>query len=74
MRLTSSQYKWVALILAMSVALIMFLEVSAYYVPWFVASPRFVPALLVMSAAKFAIAVFAAVFTVVYLIKRRVKA
>lgn len=50
---TWKQYKWVALILT----LITVLEVWAYYVPSFVASPAFVPTLLIMSAAKFAIVV-----------------
>ena len=50
---TWKEYKWVALILT----LITVLEVWAYYVPSFVASPAFVPVLLVMSAAKFAIVV-----------------
>jgi len=50
---TWRQYKWVALILT----LITVVEVWAYYVPRFVASPAFVPVLLVMSAAKFAIVV-----------------
>lgn len=50
---TWKQYKWVALILT----LITVLEVWAYYLPAFVASPAFVPTLLIMSAAKFAIVV-----------------
>ena len=50
---TWKEYKWVALILT----LITVLEVWAYYLPSFVASPAFVPTLLVMSAAKFAIVV-----------------
>ena len=50
---TWKQYKWVALILT----LITVLEVWAYYLPSFVASPAFVPTLLIMSAAKFAIVV-----------------
>src|SRR5690349_24077053 len=50
---TWKQYKWVALILTV----ITIIEVWAYYVPSFVASPAFVPALLIMSAAKFAIVV-----------------
>ena len=50
---TWRQYKWVALILT----LITVVEVWAYYIPSFVASPAFVPVLLVMSAAKFAIVV-----------------
>ena len=50
---TWKQYKWVALILT----LITVVEVWAYYVPSFVASPAFVPVLLIMSAVKFAIVV-----------------
>lgn len=50
---TWKQYKWVALILF----LITIGEVWAYYVPAFVASRAFVPTLLIMSAAKFAIVV-----------------
>jgi len=50
---TWREYKWVALILT----LITVAEVWAYYVPSFVASPAFVPILLIMSAAKFAIVV-----------------
>lgn len=50
---TWKQYKWVALILT----LITIFEVIAYYMPSFVASPAFVPTLLIMSAAKFAIVV-----------------
>jgi cytochrome c oxidase subunit IV len=50
---TWKQYKWVALILTV----ITILEVWGYYIPWFVASPVFVPALLIMSAVKFAIVV-----------------
>jgi cytochrome c oxidase subunit 4 len=50
---TWKQYKWVALILTV----ITIVEVWAYYIPAFVASPVFVPALLIMSAAKFAIVV-----------------
>lgn len=50
---TWSTYKWVALILTV----ITILEVWAYYIPPLVASPFFVPLLLVMSAAKFAIVV-----------------
>ena len=50
---TWKEYKWVALILT----LITVLDVWAYYLPSFVASPAFVPTLLVMSAAKFAIVV-----------------
>ena len=47
------EYKWVALILTV----ITIVEVWAYYIPSFVASPIFVPALLIMSAVKFAIVV-----------------
>jgi cytochrome c oxidase subunit 4 len=47
------QYRWVALILT----LITVLEVWGYYIPAFVASPAFVPTLLIMSAVKFAIVV-----------------
>ena len=50
---TWKQYKWVALILT----LITVLEVWAYYIPTLVASPFFVPLLLIMSAAKFIIVV-----------------
>src|ERR1041384_3711441 len=50
---TWKQYKWVALILT----LITIVEVWAYYIPSFVASSAFVPALLIMSAVKFAIVV-----------------
>jgi cytochrome c oxidase subunit 4 len=50
---TWKQYKWVALILT----LITVVEVWAYYIPSFVASWMFVPALLIMSAVKFAIVV-----------------
>ncbi len=50
---TWKEYKWVALILT----LITVVEVWAYYIPSFVASPAFVPALLLMSAVKFAIVV-----------------
>ena len=50
---TWKQYKWVALILT----IITIFEVWAYYLPAFVASPAFVPTLLVMSALKFAIVV-----------------
>ena len=50
---TWKQYKWVALILT----LITVVEVWCYYIPSFVASPAFVPILLIMSAAKFAIVV-----------------
>jgi cytochrome c oxidase subunit IV len=50
---TWKQYKWVALILTV----ITVIEVWVYYIPQFVASRLFVPALLVMSAVKFAIVV-----------------
>jgi cytochrome c oxidase subunit 4 len=50
---TWRQYKWVALILT----IVTVFEVWAYYIPSFVASPAFVPILLIMSAAKFAIVV-----------------
>ena len=50
---TWKQYKWVAIILT----LITIFEVWAYYLPAFVASPAFVPTLLIMSALKFAIVV-----------------
>ena len=48
-----STYKWVALILVV----ITIVEVWVYYIPAFVASRLFVPSLLFMSAAKFAIVV-----------------
>ncbi|MDQ8154589.1 MAG: cytochrome C oxidase subunit IV family protein [Gemmatimonadota bacterium] len=50
---TWKQYKWVALWLF----LITIVEVWAYYIPAFVASPAFKPALLLMSAIKFAVVV-----------------
>jgi cytochrome c oxidase subunit IV len=50
---TWKQYKWVALILTV----ITVIEVWVYYIPSFVASRLFVPALLIMSAVKFAIVV-----------------
>jgi cytochrome c oxidase subunit 4 len=50
---TWKQYKWVALILTV----ITVVEVICYYLPAFVASPMFVPSLLIMSAVKFAIVV-----------------
>lgn len=50
---TGNQYAVIALILTV----ITVLEVWAYYVPALVASPLFNPALIVMSAAKFAIVV-----------------
>src|SRR5437588_13092427 len=46
-------YKWVALILTP----ITVLEVWIYYIPAYVASPAFVPSLLILSAIKFAIVV-----------------
>ena len=49
---TWKEYKWVALILT----LITVVEVWVYYTP-FKDSPLFVPALLIMSAVKFAIVV-----------------
>ena len=50
---TWKQYKWVALILTV----ITIIEVWVYYIPSFVATRLFVPTLLGMSAAKFAIVV-----------------
>ena len=50
---TWKQYKWVALILTVITAF----EVWAYYLPTLVASPFFVPLLLIMSAVKFFIVV-----------------
>ena len=50
---TWKEYKWVALILTV----ITVIEVWVYYIPQFVASRLFVPALLIMSAVKFAIVV-----------------
>jgi cytochrome c oxidase subunit IV len=50
---TWKQYKWVAVILT----LITVVEVWVYYIPTFVASPFFVPSLLIMSAVKFFIVV-----------------
>jgi cytochrome c oxidase subunit IV len=50
---TWKQYKWVALILTV----ITIVEVWVYYIPAFVATKLFVPSLLIMSAAKFAIVV-----------------
>ena len=50
---TWREYKWVALILTV----ITVVEVWSYYIPSFVASPAFVPILLIMSALKFAIVV-----------------
>ena len=49
---TWREYKWVALILTV----ITVIEVWVYYTP-FAKSPLFVPALLIMSAVKFAIVV-----------------
>ena len=50
---TWGTYKWVALILTV----ITIVEVWVYYIPAFVASRLFIPALLTMSAVKFAIVV-----------------
>src|SRR5436305_14003017 len=50
---TWATYKWVALILTV----ITIVEVWVYYIPAFVASRLFVPALLIMSAVKFVIVV-----------------
>jgi len=50
---TWREYKWVALILAV----ITVVEVWVYYIPSFVQSRLFIPALLIMSAVKFAIVV-----------------
>ena len=50
---TGNQYAVIALILTV----ITVVEVWAYYIPALVASPMFNPALIVMSAAKFAIVV-----------------
>ena len=50
---TWREYKWVALILTV----ITIVEVWVYYIPAFVASRLFIPALLTMSAVKFAIVV-----------------
>lgn len=50
---TWATYKWIALILTV----ITVGEVWLYYLPPFVASPFFVPTLLTLSAAKFAIVV-----------------
>jgi cytochrome c oxidase subunit 4 len=47
------QYKWVALWLF----LITIVEVWVYYIPSLVASPLFVPGLLILSAVKFAVVV-----------------
>jgi cytochrome c oxidase subunit 4 len=50
---TWKQYRWVALILTV----ITVIEVWVYYIPSFVESRLFVPALVTMSAVKFAIVV-----------------
>lgn len=50
---TWKEYKWVALILTV----ITVVEVWAYYIPAFVASPAFVPSMLIMSGTKFTIVV-----------------
>lgn len=50
---TWGTYKWIALILTV----ITIMEVWVYYIPAFVASRLFVPALLIMSAVKFVIVV-----------------
>lgn len=50
---TWKTYRWVALILTV----ITVVEVWVYYIPEFVATRLFVPSLLIMSAAKFAIVV-----------------
>jgi len=50
---TWKQYKYVAIILTV----ITIVEVWVYYIPAFVATKLFVPALLIMSAVKFAIVV-----------------
>jgi cytochrome c oxidase subunit 4 len=50
---TWKTYRWVALILTV----ITVVEVWVYYIPTFVASRLFIPALLIMSAVKFAIVV-----------------
>jgi cytochrome c oxidase subunit 4 len=50
---TWATYKWIALILT----LITVVEVWLYYLPAFVATGFFVPTLLILSAAKFAIVV-----------------
>src|SRR5579864_601247 len=50
---TWKEYKWVALILTV----ITVMEVWIYYIPAYVASPAFVPSLLILSAVKFAIVV-----------------
>ena len=48
-----TQYRWVALWLTV----ITVFEVWIYYIPAFVATPYFIPTLLVLSAIKFAIVV-----------------
>jgi cytochrome c oxidase subunit 4 len=50
---TWKTYRWVALVLAV----ITVIEVWIYYIPTFVATRLFIPALLIMSAAKFIIVV-----------------
>jgi cytochrome c oxidase subunit 4 len=50
---TWKQYKWVAFWLTLITAV----EVWVYYIPAFVATPFFVPALLIMSAVKFVVVV-----------------
>src|SRR5947199_10824702 len=50
---TWATYKWVALILTV----ITIVEVWVYYIPAFVASRLFVPALLIMSAVNFVLVV-----------------
>ena len=50
---TWGTYKWVALVLTV----ITVIEVWVYYIPSFVASPLFIPFLLIMSAIKFVIVV-----------------
>lgn len=50
---TWKEYKWVALILTV----ITVAEVWAYYIPELVKSSLFIPGLLILSAAKFAIVV-----------------
>ena len=50
---TWKEYKWVALWLTV----ITVVEVWLYYIPAFVATPYFVPTLLVLSASKFEIVV-----------------
>jgi cytochrome c oxidase subunit 4 len=50
---TWKQYKWVALFLTV----VTIVEVAIYYIPSYANGPAFVPSLLIMSAAKFAIVV-----------------